>query len=313
MVLDLPLCVLSLAFSIGARAQSSQAPPESGSPFTLRVPVNEISLTFHASNGKGAPLTGLTVADLQLSDAGNPEHRIMMLQSYQDLPIRAGFIFDASASMLRYLQANQSMIFLYASQLLRKGVDRAFVMQFEAEPLLRQSWTDNDASIAAGAADIMELPGRLPVTAIFDTLYRACRDQWKPGGDEATGNFILLFTDGEDDASHVYLSEAIDMCQRTRTAIYAIVNRRKSRSSEGQNTLQELASKSGGKVFFHPQGGQILEDLQTIEAEQRNQYRLTYTPSNFKADGSFHPIHLTSSVKGAQIVARSGYYAFPRK
>jgi VWFA-related protein len=291
----------------------SQAPAGNGAPLTIQASANEVSLTFHASNGAGAPLTGLTVKDLQLSDAGNPGQRIMMLQSYQDLPIRAGFLFDASASMLRWLSVNQSMILLYASQLLRKGVDRAFVMQFEEEPLLLQNWTDNDASIAAGAANIGELPGRQPITAIFDTLYRACRDQWKAGGDEATGNFILLFTDGEDDASHVYLSEAIDMCQRTRTAIYAIVNRRKSHSSEGQKTLLELASKSGGKVFFRPQGREIWEDLQTIEAEQRTQYRLTYRPSNFKADGSFHPIQLTCSVKGAQIVARSGYYAFPRK
>jgi hypothetical protein len=52
--------------------------------------------------------------------------------------------------------------------------------------------------------------------------------------------------------------------------------------------------------------------LQTIESEQRYQYRLVYKPSAFIADGSFHRIRLQSLVPGARIATRSGYYAFPR-
>jgi hypothetical protein len=49
-----------------------------------------------------------------------------------------------------------------------------------------------------------------------------------------------------------------------------------------------------------------------MEAEQRNQCRLVYKPSNFKADSSFHRIKLQCSVPGARITIRSGYYAFAR-
>ncbi len=34
--------------------------------------------------------------------------------------------------------------------------------------------------------------------------------------------------------------------------------------------------------------------------------------NNFKADSSFHRIHLECAIPGARIVTRSGYYAFPR-
>ncbi len=300
--------ILFTQLLVSLAATQNQTPP-----YTLRIPVDEISLTFHAADAHGKPLIHLTRADLRLSDNAKPPAAIVMLQEYDDLPIRAGFLFDNSASMLGDIAFNRAIIHAYASQLLRKGYDQAFVEQFDTETFIRQDWTDSDTAIATGAAAVGDRPGRLdPLTAIFDSLYTTCRDQWKPGSDRETGNFILLFSDGEDDASHAYLSEAVDICQRTRTAIYAIVTSRRSQFSGGYRTLQNLTQQTGGRLFVNPRGGQILQDLQMIEAEQRNQYRLLYKPSNFKADSSFHRIRLQCSIPGARIVTRSGYYAFAR-
>ena len=314
MLFCLPISLLTF----GGVTESPQASANSASSYTLQVAVDEISLTFHAFDAKGAPLTHLMPTDLRLSDEGKPPNRIVMLRSSQNLPIRAGFLVDKSASMRGDLAANRSIISLYASRLIRKGFDRAFLMQFDMDSLIMQEWTDDQASIAAGAAAIPNEKGNRPLshfflTAIFDSLYIACRDQWSQERGVVTGNFILLFTDGQDDASHVYMNEAVDMCQRTRTAIYVITNSPKSRFSDGQRTLENLAKESGGRVFFNPQSDHIWEDLQLIEAEQRNQYQLVYKPSGFKPNGAFHRVKLNSSVKGAQIISPSGYYAFARQ
>lgn len=299
-----------LLLSLAAHAQSAQAPP---APWTLQIPVNEIALTFHAAAHNGAPLTQLTRRDLTLTDNGQPQTRIVFLQNYDDLPIRAGFLFDTSASMMGALGFNRAVIHAYASQLLRKGYDRAFVEQFDTKTLIRQNWTDSDAAIAAGAARVGNTPDRYdPLTAIFDSLYTTCRDQWQQDRGPPTGNFILLFTDGIDDASHVYLSEAVDMCQRSRTAIYALLTRRPSQFSDGYRTLENLTRQTGGRLLLTPHGKGVLDDLRLMESEQRNQYRLVYKPTGFKADGSFHAIRLKCSTPGARIAARSGYYAFPR-
>ncbi len=302
------LPVLCLIFCLAAAAQSASAP--SVPPYTFRVSANEISLTFHATGPNGAPLTHLTRADLHLTDNGKRQTNIVMLQEYDNLPIRAGFLFDTSASMMSLIDFNRSIIRVYASQLLRPGYDRAFVEQFDTQTFMRQDWTGSSGAIASGAAAVGNTPDRYdPLTAIFDSLYTTCRDQWKPGLDHPTGNFILLFSDGEDDASHAYLSEAVDMCQRTRTAIYAFLNGRRRAFSDGYRTLQDLTAQTGGRLFVNPHGSQIIDDLRIIEAEQRNQYRLVYKPSNFQADRSFHRIRLT--VANARISTRSGYYAFP--
>jgi Ca-activated chloride channel homolog len=294
-------------------AQPAQVQPVPAAPYSLRIPVDEISLTFHASDPNGKPLTQLTAHDLDLSDNGKRQNSLLMLQSLQDLPIRAGFLFDISASMREEIDFNRYVIQMYASRLIRKDFDQAFVMQFDTHTLLVQDWTDKDSAIALGSAAIGPRPDRFdPLTAIFDSLYTTCRDRWGPAQAESTGNFILLFSDGEDDASHAYLSEAVDMCQRRHIAIYVFEGGHPSRFSDGRGTLRTLAQQTGGRVFDHPRADEVLEDLQTIEAEQRYQYRLVYKPSAFTADGSFHRIRLQSLVPGARIVTRSGYYAFPR-
>lgn len=304
------LSLLAFLWLCPAMGLSQSAPP---APYTLRIPVNEIALTFHAAAHNGAPLTHLTRQDLSLTDNGHRQTQIVFLQNYDDLPIRAGFLFDTSASMLEDLPFNRAIIHAYAAQLLRKGYDRAFVEQFDTKTFIRQDWTDSDAAIASGAALVGNMPDRDdPLTAIFDSLYTTCRDRWQQDPDTPTGNFILLFTDGIDDASHAYLSEAVDMCQRTRTAIYAMVRGRRGQFSDGYRTLQDLTQQTGGRLFFNPHGAQILDDLRIMESEQRNQYRMVYKPTGFKADGSFHRIRLQCSSPGAHITVRSGYYAFPR-
>ena len=312
LVLGFLACIL-FPLTAPCLAQSVQAQPAPTAPYSLRIPVDEISLTFHASDPNGKPLTQLTARDLDLSDNGKRQNSLLMLQSLQDLPIRAGFLFDISASMREAIDFNRSVIQMYVSRLIRKGFDEAFVMQFDTHTLLTQDWTDQDSAVARGSAAIGPRPDRIdPLTAIFDSLYITCRDRWGPAQAESTGNFILLFSDGEDDASHAYLSEAVDMCQRRHIAIYVFEGGQSSRFSDGPDTLKKLAQQTGGRVFVHPRSNEVWRDLQAIEAEQRYQYRLVYKPSSFTADGSFHRIRLQSPLSGVRIVTRSGYYAFPR-
>jgi hypothetical protein len=87
-----------------------------------------------------------------------------MFESYENLPIRVGFLVDASASMLGYTDSDHAIVQLYASHLFRKGVDRGFVMQFDMEPAITQKWTNSANSIVAGAAAVRRRGDHLPIT-----------------------------------------------------------------------------------------------------------------------------------------------------
>ena len=147
-------------------------------------------------------------------------------------------------------------------------------------------------------------------TALFDAVFQACHSEFGAIDRTASGNFILLFSDGEDNASHGDLRLAVDTCQHAHTAIYVFRAEPVLPFSSGPKNLEELATETGGRVFHDDDSEvEIEKDLRMIEADLRNQYVLVYRPAELKHDGSFHRIELTASERVASIVARSGYYA----
>ena len=79
-------------------------------------------------------------------------------------------------------------------------------------------------------------------------------------------------------------------------AIYVFRAEQETSLSTGPKALAELASKSGGRVFHDDDSDAgIYSDLQIMEGNLRDQYRLIYQPAELKRDGSFHRIELASS------------------
>jgi VWFA-related protein len=80
--------------------------------------------------------------------------------------------------------------------------------------------------------------------------------------------------------------------------------------STGAKVLAELALESGGRVFHEDDSAAAIDDdLRTIEADLRNQYRLVYRPAELTHDGSFHRIELKAPERVDSVRVRSGYYA----
>jgi VWFA-related protein len=292
-------------------AQTDVASGQNAPRYNLNVAVDEVSLTFHAADAQGLPINDLKLDELRIFDDGKPPHRILAFQSLQDFPIRAGILLDTSDSMEGYLPRNRAICIEYAQQLLRQQTDQAFVMDFNFLSEIAQPWTGNPAALTAGIRKFTPYGGsRIGGTAIFNAVYQACLNQFGRIDHAASGNFILLFSDGEDNASHADLKQAVDMCQRANTAIYAFRVESQYSSSPGPKTLEELASQTGGRVFFDDDSNVgIYNDLRTIEADLRNQYRLVYKPEVLRHDGAFHRIELLGPERAGNIIVRSGYYA----
>ncbi len=201
---------------------SSQAAPGQPDTYAFRMSVDEVVLTFHASDAHGLAVTGLLATDLRLLDNGQPPARILAFESRQDLPIRAAFLFDTSSSMHPDLARNQGIAAAYARQLLRQSSDQALVTEFGYASNLALPWTSDPESLARAIRNIREgKMNPLGGTALYDTVFRTCFYPYGKTGIASSANFILLFSDGEDNASHTTLEEAVRTCQQTNTAIYA--------------------------------------------------------------------------------------------
>jgi Ca-activated chloride channel homolog len=297
------LIVIALAFTPHAFAQTD-------APYRLNVSVDEVILTFHAADARGLPVNDLKLSDLTLLDNGIPPAKILDFQLQQNFPVRAGILIDTSVSMSSHLYRDQSIATQYAQQLLHQQTDQAFVTHFDRTAHLIQSWTSSPTALTTAIRNTTH-GDPIGGTALFDTLYAACRYQFGEIDHRTSGNFILLFSDGEDNASFLDLETAVDMCQRTNTAIYAFSSNAHDGSLQpGTATLAQLATQTGGALFHDDASTtDISADLRSIESNLRNQYRLVFRPASLAHDGAFHPIVLATPDRVANLTIRSGYYA----
>lgn len=306
------LILMAYAPARFANSQIGTANDQSMTSYRLRVPVDEVSLNFHATDGHGLAVNDLKLEELGLLDNGRPPAKVLVFQTLQNSAIRAGILMDTSESMQEFIDGNRAISIAYAQKLLRQQTDQAFVIDFGYLSKIVEPWTSDPVALTAGVRRVrVARQNSLRGTAMFDTIYRACFFEFGKIDQAATGNFILLFSDGQDNASHTSLREVVDVCQRTHTAIYSFrAEPRPSFFTGGATTLAELAAETGGRVF-HDNGSEaeIYDDLRTIEADLRNQYRLVYKPAALKHDGSFHKINLKAPERVDSITIRSGYYA----
>jgi Ca-activated chloride channel homolog len=306
------LLILTLFGSTHRLSSQTNDPTSPGiSSYRLSVPVDEVSLTFHATDAHGLPINDLKLDELHLLDNGEPPRKILIYQPMQNFPIRAGILMDTSESMTPYLLRNQAISMEYAQRLLRQQTDQAFVMDFAYLSEIEQPWTNDINALTVGIRKFTTYGGvQLRGTALFRAVYQACLYQFGKVDNAASGNFILLFSDGEDNAGRTDLQDAVTACQHSNTAIYAFRVEPELGTSSGPKTLAELASQTGGRVFYNDgSDAEIYNDLRIIEADLRNQYRLIYKPAELKHDGLFHRIELQAPERVNSINIRSGYYA----
>jgi Ca-activated chloride channel homolog len=299
---------------IAAQAKQSNpiSHPDPKAPYTLPITVNEVNLTFSAVDENGLSIDDLQLSDLRLLDNGKRPARILDLQHRTNRQIRAGIVIDTSGSIGRSLRRNQQIASDFSTHILRLNSDQAFVLRFDFESLIKQDWTNNSEALTSSINTLAtDAASRLGGTALFDALYIACHDKFSDSSSSDTGqsNFIMLFSDGNDNFSHARMQDVIDICQRGHTAIYVFSDEPKPSRDPGQIVLQELSQMSGGRLFYDHGDKEQLIDLRLIEQAVRNDYILVYKPAKLKADGSFHHIKLDSPYKAAVITTRSGYFA----
>jgi Ca-activated chloride channel homolog len=295
-----------------AHPQEKSDPGQLSTDYRLQLPVDEVVLTFHAEDAQGLPVRDLTQDEIKLWDNGRAPRRIVSFASMMDRPLRGGILVDISESMQPVLVRSKALAEQSVERLFGQKFDQAFVADFAFWSENAEPWSSNASKLEQSIRSLG--PRRMAAgagTALFAAIFRACFydfGQLDPG---ATGNFILLFSDGEDNAGQTSLDEALSACQRSNTAIYAFQWRpTPGQDSTGPRILHELADKSGGRVFAIDQEQDVIQrDLETVETEMRNQYRLVYNPVNLRHDGSFHRIEIQPPDRVKRVEVRTGYYA----
>jgi VWFA-related protein len=290
-------------------AASADQSADAAAP-VIRVGVNEVNLIFTVTDKHGHYIPNLKQSDFALLDDQKAPARVNAFRQQINLPLRVGIVIDASTSIRTRFKFEQQSANEFLLQVLKAKGDRAFIMGFDVTPTVTQDWTNNLDALETGVNRLRPGGG----TALRDAVYTACRDKLLDvaRGQEPVRKAMVLLSDGDDNQSRVYLDEAVKMCQRSETIIYAISTNWTPSRGKGDEVLTQMAEATGGQVFFPPSVEEVSNSFHSIEEELRSQYALTYTPADFKYDGSFRPIYLFANDRHYQVRARKGYFA-PRQ
>lgn len=281
-------------------------PDNPAAEYTMHSTVNEVNLIFTVVDKHGHFVRNLSESDFSLLDNRQRPAEVYSFTQQTELPLRVGLLIDASNSIRTRFHFEQDAATAFLLDILRPQVDKAFVMGFDVTPELEQDYTNNGDLLATGIHKLEPGGG----TALYDAVYSACRDKLLPLQETIEiRKAIILISDGDDNQSHTDLDDAVKMCQRANTLVYAISTNNSPTRERGDDVLKAMASATGGRAFYPPRMEDVSNAFRAIQEELRSQYSLVYKPADFKNDGSFRPIYLIAVDRHYKVRVQKGYFA----
>jgi VWFA-related protein len=272
---------------------------------TIKVQVNEVNLIFTVTDKKGRFITGLQRENFGLLDDGRPPVAVLRFTQQTNLPLRVGIMLDTSSSIRQRFQFEQDSAIEFLLQILHRN-DRAFIEGFDIQTDIAQGFTNNIDLLNQGVRKLRPGGG----TALYDALYKTCRDQMLTLQEEnAVRRALIVVSDGDDNYSRAQQSDAIKMCQRAETIVYTISTNVSPSKDKGDDILKTISEATGGMAFFPVKIEDVATGFHNIQEELRSQYSLVYRPADFKQDGSFRTIYLQALDPRYHVRASKGYFA----
>jgi VWFA-related protein len=145
-------------------------------------------------------------------------------------------------------------------------------------------------------------------TALYDVILRANDMLGRQIGRKA----VVVFSDGEDQGSHVALQDVERRLQTSDVTLYMIGQGRGVSQEYLRNIMLRLTTPTGGRAFFTESIDQLHGAFEELLDELSNQYLIGYQPSSARRDDKWREIKV--EVDGYRNVrARQGYRVLPRK
>jgi len=98
----------------------------------------------------------------------------------------------------------------------------------------------------------------------------------------------------------------VESAQRTDTVVHILLV---AEDGGDQVVAKRLTDETGGRMIIVRSEKNLEQAFDQISEELRNQYTLSYTPSNKSHDGAYRKLKIELKNKEYSALARRGYYA----
>ena len=288
---------------------NSQQPVPNGStdvPYTINVSVDEVVLHATVRNRKGTAVAGLGKENFQVSENKVPQ--TIKHFSHEDIPVTVGIVIDNSGSMRPKRAEVIAAALAFADS--SNPQDQMFLVNFNEHVsfgLPRDiSFTDQRDQLRA-AMETVIADGK---TALYDAVIVALEHLKKGNRDKKV---LIVVSDGADNASTHTKGQMLALATQSTAIIYTLaIYEPDDPENRDPHTLEELAKASGGEAYLPKELREVRPICERIANEIRNQYTITYIPTNQQLDGTFRTIQVRAASPqggGLAVTTRAGYFA----
>jgi Ca-activated chloride channel homolog len=282
-------------------------PPQLGPPhpYTINVKVSLAVLPVTVFDQRKHRVSGLKEENFKVYEDGR--RQAITLFEDRDAPVTVGFVVDNSLSM----QPKRAAVVAAALAFARSSNprDEIFVVNFNQKIHVELPkgvpFTRSPRELRA-ALSRYNTSGR---TALYDAIAVAL-EHLRMGRDDK--KYLIVVSDGGDDASHQSRSQILAMAKRSEAAIYSVAILNENFSDQDPGFLRKLSHVSGGEFYSPATVPEVMGALKLIARDIRQQYTLGYVPTHRDEDGKFHHIRVTASAPGLgklTVNTRTGYLA----
>jgi Ca-activated chloride channel family protein len=285
------LRTLTLSLILGAWGGLSAQ--EGAAVFRSDVRLVEVYASVFDHHGRY--LDGLPAGSFRLLDEGLPQP-IVSFESNQS-SLSCAILLDTTGSMFRALPGVKNAVLRLIDEF--RGENSAAIYSFNTSLQVLQDFT-SDKSALKTAVLRTRAAGE---TALFDSISQAAMAIGKRNGKKA----MIVFTDGDDNASVLNANAALSRVKKLGIPIYSIAEGEAVTSPALSRGLKDISQVTGGVPYTVKKPKDVETVFQDISEDLQHGYMLTYKPPLAQGFGWRKIQLVVNGQKDYRLRAREGY------
>jgi VWFA-related protein len=299
------------------RAPKVKNPEEIGT-FSLKVDVPLVNLPISVVTGNGQFIPGLKAENFKILEDGIPQ-KIDTFSQQSDKPITAVLLVEFASNSYGFIIDALNAAYSFTGAM--KKEDWIAVESYDMRTHLLVDFTQ-DKNQVMGALGQLRIPG-FSETNLFDALYDTIDRLEGVEGQK----YILLICNGIDTFSKLNYDKVLKKIQGSKNiTIFCIGTGQAFRLwlegrgylgplmnldfLQADNQLNTFSKMTGGRAYFPRFQAEFPEDFADIASDIRNQYMISYRPTNTKQDGSWRKlkVELVDPQNGQALVVQDQHH-----
>src|SRR6267154_1479581 len=298
------------AIAIPKKAEKPDVPPPPPEPkvknpagltnFSLRVDVPEVTLDVGVILQKTHDFVpNLQPVNFRVYEDGIPQ-KVVGFQRTK-APITAVLLCEFASTNYWFVYDMRNAAYSFAQQL--QPDDYVAVVTYDLKTQILTDFTQ-DKRLVYESLNTLVIPG-FRETDMFDAVYSTLDRLTRIEGRK----YVILIGSGYDSFSKINLDKVLAKIKATpNVTIFSVGTGQAARITgnartgmfgpkeidylQADNQMSTFARMTGGKSYFPRFAGEMPDIFRSINDSIRNQYVLTYTPTNAKQDGSYRKIRV---------------------